>query len=394
MNDAVEARRHPLAWLLGLRFAQPAAAVSDLERLRSLQAGWDLLASRSPSPVQQFVWAEALAEIYLGAARLRTLVLGPQDAPRALAALVGRGRLTGRLQVLGVNGLHEAADLLYADAQAASELAEALLAEGRPIFLPRVPAGSPLVGALQAAYRGSGLVRVTPAEGCAYIELDASWAEPERRLDPGRRSEFHRALGHAEELGPVTFEVLAPDPAELHGLLDEASAVGTSGWKGTNRSASAFRDPLGAFYRRFAAAACRQGRLRLCFMRIGARAVAMQLATECGERFWLHRIGYDSHFERCAPGNLLTLHTLRYAAQRGLRSYEFLGAPAPWIAFWTPAVRRCVAVRTYPPTTRSLAALCADAAAGFWRWLKKRVIARTQGARSSAANTAHSLSRR
>ena len=306
---------------------------------------------------------------------------------QALAWLLGLrfGQPAGRLEALGVKEPYEPADLLYADAEAAAELAAALLAEGRPIWLPRVPADSPLIGALKAAYRGFGLVRVTPTEGCAYIGLDAGWTEPERRIHSGRRAHFRRALRRAEALGSVSFEVLAPDLVELPGLLDEAWALGASGWPSAN---------LGVSHRRFAAEACHQGRLRLCFMRVGARAVAMQFATECKERFWLHRIGHDEAFARCAPDILLMLHTLRYAAQRGLRSYELLGAPAPWRAFWTPSVRPCVEVRAYPPTTRSLAALCADAAAGFWRRLKNRVIARTQGARSSAANTAHSLPRK
>jgi CelD/BcsL family acetyltransferase involved in cellulose biosynthesis len=205
---------------------------------------------------------------------------------------------------------------------------------------------------------------VTPTEGCPYIELDAGWTEPERRIDQGRRRDFRRALRHAEELGNVTFEVLAPDPAELPGLLAEAWAVGAPGWQSAN---------LGIFYRRFAADACRQGRLRLGFMRIGARAVAMQFATECAERFWLHKTGHDAAFGRCAPGILLMLHTLRYAAQRGLRSYELLGPPASWREFWTPSVRPCVALRAYPPTTHSLVTLCADSAAAGWRWLKRRL---------------------
>ena len=118
----------------------------------------------------------------------------------------------------------------------------------------------------------------------------------------------------------------------------------------------------GAFFRTYAAAARRRGILRLAFMRIDGEAVAMQLAVECGERFWLFKIGHDERFERCSPGSLLMLYTVRYAALRGLRHYEFLGADAPWTQGWTRTVRSTVGLRSYPPSVQGSAALSVDAA--------------------------------
>src|SRR5439155_13822651 len=115
-------------------------------------------------------------------------------------------------------------------------------------------------------------------------------------------------------------------PGELDRLLDEVFRVEAAGWKGREGTALANDSVRGMFYRRYAAAACRQGILRLCFLRIGDRVAAVQLGVESEGRFWLHKIGYDEAFAKCSPGMLLLRDTIRYAASRSLRSYEFLGA--------------------------------------------------------------------
>lgn len=357
--------------LLGLQPLRGAVAPDLDETLKRLEPAWDSLAAESGSPTQHFIWTAAFAETYGDKRLARLLTVGPESRPSALAALTKDAGFPGRLETLGVKEFYEPTDFVYADAGAARALAQALAQEGGPVSLRRLPADSPLLAALRAAYRGRGLVSVRPTHGCPYIDLDPSWSQPESRFNSGRRSDFRRALRHAERLGKVTFEVRAPDPFELPALLDEAWAAEAAGWKGVNGSALA-RDPRrGEFFRRYAVAACRKGILRLCFMRIDGRAVAMQFATECAGRFWLLKIGYDETVERCSPGNLLMLHTVAYAARRGLRSYEFLGCAAPWTEVWTRSMRECVAVRLYPFTARGLAGLLADHAASAWRWMAR-----------------------
>jgi hypothetical protein len=56
------------------------------------------------------------------------------------------------------------------------------------------------------------------------------------------------------------------------------------------------------------------------------------------------------------------LHTVADAARRGLRSYEFLGKPAPWTAMWTPVLKPHVDVRLYPFSFAGQVALLQDVA--------------------------------
>jgi CelD/BcsL family acetyltransferase involved in cellulose biosynthesis len=82
--------------------------------------------------------------------------------------------------------------------------------------------------------------------------------------------------------------------------------------------------------------------------------------VECADRLWTLKIGYDESFGRCSPGALLTRYTIAWAAERGLRSYEFLGTAAAWTRDWTQDERRCVSLRIYPLGPKGLAALAVD----------------------------------
>jgi CelD/BcsL family acetyltransferase involved in cellulose biosynthesis len=267
-----------------------------------------------------------------------------------------------RLEALGVRDLDEPSDLLFAHPAALAELAEALAALAQPLWLPRLPADSPSVAALQRAFRGRGLVYRSAAPSYPRIPLDADWTEPERHFNAGRRSDFRRAERRAAAWGPLRYEILSPTPAEVPPLLDAMYRVEAACWKGRVGGALGCDEARGAFFRRYAPAAAARGILRLCFLRVGGQPAAVQLAVECGQRYWLLKIGYDEQFARCSPGALLLLQTLRYAATRGLRSYEFLGTSQPWTRMWTDRRQECVALRAYPWRARAVATLARDAA--------------------------------
>ena len=98
-------------------------------------------------------------------------------------------------------------------------------------------------------------------------------------------------------------------------------------------------------------------------MRLGGRAIAMQLAVECGERFWSFKVGYDEAFTHFSPGILLYLHLVARSAALGLRSFELLGFPdEPHKQMWRPVERPCVTLRAYPYGPRGLVLLGSDAA--------------------------------
>jgi hypothetical protein len=293
------------------------------------------------------------------------------DQPGALGPLVMRGRRLNRMECLGVDELYEPTDFPHSDPASLTCLVRALVELRRPLLLRRTLADSPVLAALREAFQSQGVLITRPATGYPWIALDSSWIEPEQKLSPSRRSSLRRGLRKAQEIGTVEYKVLSPSPYELPALLDETLKVEAASWKGRRGSALLSDPERRGFYQQYAAIASEKGILRLCFMRIGGHPAATQLAVESGGGFWLLKVGYDETFARCSPGNLLMLESLRYAAGRGLQTYEFLGSPEPWTQMWTTSVRPCVSVWAYPNNFRGMAAVASDAARFAWERLSR-----------------------
>lgn len=345
----------------------------DLRQPRGVEAlvrGWEQLQSCATMPTQGADFTAALGETLLADIPITLVEAADTKGTGAVLPLCrGRGRFA-RWRIPGAQEVFEPGDALCRDAPSVARLAQYLARQSRPIDLHRLPADSPLIPALKVAMKGRGWVSVRPARPSPYIALDASWTEPESRFSSRRRSDFRRAARRAAEFGAVQCEVLAPVPGEFERLFEEAVALEARSWKRAAGTAIACDPAKEAFFRSYFSAACERGELRAAFLRIGGRAVAMQLAVEWAGRYWLYKIGYDEAYARCSPGTLLMLHALADAAKRGLTGFELMGNAEDWIAeLWTREQHECRRVRTYPLGPAGLAAWLAD---GF-AWMRERL---------------------
>ena len=332
-----------------------------LTRLEGLARTWDSIGTSMKSPMQHFIWSRACAETFRSEPQF--VVVGSEEQPKALAPLIKRKRMFSRLEMIGDRELYEPMDFLYSDHASLDVLARNLVEQRISILLRRVPADSPAIAAIQSAFRRRGVVYTVPADPYPYIELNPDWVEPERRFNSGRRSDFRRAQRHARQFGKVRYEILSPGPEQVRPLLEEAYQTEMASWKGIRGTALAVDGLRGPFYTHYALAASERGLLRLVFLRINEEVAGMQIAIECDDRFWLLKIAYDEKFATCSPGTLLMLHSVKHAAVRGLKSYEFLGTAERWTRPWTESLRRCVALRAYPLSIGGIAVMTCVAGA-------------------------------
>ncbi len=324
-------------------------------------------------PLSQFSWTRACFSAFAVDATPHVLAGFRRETLVALAPLVKK-RLHGvpRLFLAGVGELFEPMDLVWTDSRALERLVAALARDGSPLFFERLAADSVSLKKLKRKYWGRAVVITRPQATCPYIALDESWLEPEQRMNAGRRSDLRRVRRKAEQLGQLTTEIHTPDLDELPQLLDTAFDVEARSWKTEAGTALAQDAHRAVFYRQYAQAACVEGILRVCFLRIGDRVAAMQLAVEQGGGFWLLKVGYDARFAQCSPGLLLMRDTIRYAVEAGLNSYEFLGRSESWTQVWTKTEHPFVSLRIYPLGIRGMSALLADGAAFLARrWSRK-----------------------
>jgi CelD/BcsL family acetyltransferase involved in cellulose biosynthesis len=343
--------------------------ITDLASLDAARSAWEALESAVRSPIEHFEWSRSCVQGLPGFSRVQMYSVWDDGQCRAIAPLAVRVSAGLRLESIGVKELHEPMDFVYSNREALARLCDELARQRRPIELPRVNADSPVVDELRRAFQGRALVLVRPTFPYPTLEIDSSWKDPETHFNVGRRSDLRRALRHAERAGPTEFDVVTPQPANLCAVLAEAYDVEMQGWKRRNGTALAL-DPLRAdFYRRYFTACCDKGILRIALMRIGGKAVAMQLAVETQQRLWLHKIGHNEEYSHSSPGTLLMLNVAHYAAQRGLKSIEFLGSAEPWTKVWTDHLRDCVRVRVYPYAPASVIPFGLDAG----RWVAARI---------------------
>ena len=316
------------------RFAEPRAKAATLRFARlcedqALVRSWGRLQASASLPTQSLAFASALSRTLLGGQDIEVIFTRDGNGLSALVAFCGEPGFFARWRMIGPQELWEPTDALCRDGEAVKLLAEAIVRDPRALQMDRIPSESPLIPALRAALKGKGLMWVRSAIPTPTIALGEGWKDPPSRFNSGRRSDFRRAARKASELGKVSFEILSPGPEEFDALFDEAIAVEVRSWKREAGTALAVKRPQELFFRDYFRSACERAEFRISFMRIDGRAVAMQMALECLDGYWLFKIGFDESFGKCSPGTLLMLHTLGWAANRELRSYELLGSAEP-----------------------------------------------------------------
>lgn len=262
--------------------------------------------------------------------------------------------------------MFEPSDLIWSSDESLYGLARKIARQSMPLQLERIPADSPTIPALRRAYRGRGLIFTRPAMPTPVINL--ALKDFETTLTRRRRSDLRRAERQAQEFGDVRYELHTPrSPEELNTLMAEALSVEARSWKVAARTALTTDAMQGNFFTHFTQAAMNEGHLRIAFMRIDGQAVAMQIACEWNQRFWLFKISHDQAFSACSPGQLLIQYTLRHSMERGLLSYEFMGILDRWTEHWTKNQRRYVhlyAIPFNPGTVTMLAKRLARSAYG------------------------------
>ena len=341
-------------------------------------SGWDELAeSHARFPMQSPLWMQACAEAF--GEPLRTVVCGEQAHPVAVAPLVVRRRL----ETLGVMQLGEPTDMLAASPAAMEELVAALLADGRALRLDRLPADSEALAAFRRVPRTRAVVRSEPVAGHPAIALSESWQEPGGGLSSRRRSDLRRARRRAEALGEVETELLSPGEAEVEELIEAAASIEARSWKGRGGSAIAANPHLLRFFLIYGTAAARRGLLRVQFLQIAGRRVAMQVNVEWKRCAWTLKIGYDEEFRDASPGQLLLAESVADAARRGLESYELLGRRETWTDVWSRDIRECVRLLVYPVRPTAVALLARDTLRGALDERRARAAERSQEPASS-----------
>lgn len=230
--------------------------------------------------------------------------------------------------------------ILAEDSEATRALAQELFA-GRTAHVSITsldPAGETLDVCQRAAEEADYKVVIRAYQRSLYIDLNGSWDEYESGLGRNLLRNLRRACRHLEHEGTLAVEI-ADGHERFDELLGEAYTVEASGWKGTGQTAIESRPQTRDFYTDIARWSAARGMLRLYFLRLRHRPLAMYFALEHQGVCHLLKGGYDPAYRRYSPGNLLMHMVIRDCFAAGLTRIEFNGDAEPYKFCWAAAVR-------------------------------------------------------
>lgn len=329
--------------------------ITRLDEFAKLGDEWNQLAAQHETPLVRHEWFLSCAEAFCEDGALSIVIVRHAGRLCAAAPLMRvPGRRGGGYHLLGVARLWEPCRILYDQPDALAELCRALVALRRPIFLVRLSRDINVTSALDSACSGKGILLKSRVSPSPFVTVDCSWSEFVQSRSSRRRYDLRRARKSLDERGAVSIEFFRPSPAEVDARLASAFAIEASGWKGSKGSAINKKPVMASFLRRYAQRAAQCGSLRVSFLSVGGRPIAMQIGVEWARRHWILKIGYDEAWASASPGMVLMHETVKQVFETGLSACEFLGSPEPWLRTWTRNAHPCRTLRYYPRSAAGL----------------------------------------
>lgn len=330
---------------------------------------WDGLADRWNSPLFKADWFVACAQTLCHESDLRVVVVRYQGALCAVAPLVlVRRNGVEWLELLGASVLGEPAGLIFDRRESLHQLVKIIVGLRIPIALDRIPADSPIALEVRDVARHRGMVITRSVASAAYVMTQGSWEDYFRSLSAQRRYDYQRKRKRTECAGQVGVRIEQPTSRDrLLAMLDDLFRIEAAGWKHRSGSAMLANDRVRQFIVRYSEKAQARGMLRLCFLDVQSQPIAAILGVEDAQRFWVLKIGYDEDWARCSPGIQLTMETIKYAFDRGLEAYEFLGSEEAWQAVWPRSRHAFMSLVLYPFTVPGLRGLGCDVGRFVWK---------------------------
>ena len=171
-----------------------------------------------------------------------------------------------------------------------------------------------------------------------YLTLAGTWESYCATLSAKFRSNVRNRLSRLKQMGEPALEILS-DTAAIAAACGDAWRLEASGWKDQEGTSICSDQAVRKFYTLLAERAADRGWLRLLFLTIGGRRIAVSYGACYDERLFLFKTGYDRGFHTCSPFKLLTYFAAQEGYARGLREIDFLGDTEPWKQEWTSAAR-------------------------------------------------------
>jgi CelD/BcsL family acetyltransferase involved in cellulose biosynthesis len=330
-----------------------ADARAQIEReIEPLAEAWDDLAHRTKAPpFARPGWFRA----WWGAFGQGSLEVVTVRRGERLAAALPLARRRGALSALA--NYHSPAFAPVAEeAEALRDAVEAALAaRPRQLVLPLVEREGPAIGpARDVAARADFRIIERTQLRTPVVGVEGDWEPYLASLSRKFRKELRRHRRQLESEHEADIEIV-DGAGELAPRLKEAFELEGSGWKASGGTAIASQPQTRRFYEEMMSWAAARGMLRLLFLRVDHRPIAVDIALEDHGVRYLLKGGFDQAWARFSPGTRLLEAGLEQAFSAGLTRVEIGGGDDPYKLRWTRDVHERVLVQAFAPTPLGLA---------------------------------------
>lgn len=337
--------------------------VSDYATFVDLEAAWNDAVRRAAvtHPFLRHEWIRTWWDAFGTHAALHVLVVRIDGQIAAIAPLMREsivmcGIPVRRLRLIQNDHTPRADVIVASHPQASYRALWNALRDTRDqwdvLLLGQLERASTTVDALSTLAQADGCsIGVWKSGDSPYVPLDTTWEEYLNRLPAKFRSNLRNRLARATRLGETGLEVLL-EREGIRAAAPDAWRLEASGWKASAGSAIPCDPAVHRFYSSLIEQGTAAGWLRLLFLRVAGRRVAMSYGASFARRLFLFKTGYDPDYATCAPFKLLTYFAIRDACERGLIELDFLGDSEPWKLEWTSMVRGHNWLFVFANTTR------------------------------------------
>lgn len=327
--------------------------VTEYRAFVDLEATWNQLVDQAAIefPFVRHEWVRAFWDCFDHGGSLYILLVMAQGRPIGIAPLMrDRTRMYGilvrRIRAL-TNVYSERFDfILPIDAKECSAAIWAHLAaharEWDVLELRQLPADCRVLDTLPRAQisRQQLLLGEWTSTESPYIRVRQPWEAYFKSLKKGHRANIRKSLQHLEATAPVGLDVVASDDERLEADIEEALTLEAVAWKDEGGTAIRSRPDTTAFYQRILRMAAERGWLRIYFLTLGGKRIAVRMALLFRNKIYMLKSGYDPQYAVYSPGHLLCHKILDEAWQLRFEELDFLGNVERWKLNWARDLRR------------------------------------------------------
>lgn len=344
---------HEPSNLSGSRISGPGfrtSIVRDYEQFVSLEIEWNDAVQRAqiPHPFLRHEWVRTWWDSFQGDRQLQILIV--RDAHRivGIAPLMREnavvyGLPVRRLALLANDHTPRTDFVIAGDENEVYRAMWSSLASEMDrwdvLQLTQLPETSQTIRVMSGLASADQLpIGTWESSQSPYLELAGTWESYWASLSAKFRSNVRNRLTRLKPIAQPTLEILS-DKAAIAAACDDVWRLEASGWKDKEGTSIGSDPKVEKFYTLLADRAADHGWLRLLFLTVGGRRIAVSYSAVYDGRLFLLKTGHDREFHACSPFKLLTYFAAQEAYARGLREIDFLGDTEPWKQEWTSTAR-------------------------------------------------------